>query len=120
MVISILRITSSPKLEARVLEILRSVLGPTQTQQGCLSCRIYEEKGPDHATLLCAHWDTEATLHEHIRSDSYRRVLAACELSKRPPEFCLHHVSRTQGMDLIEQLRVPSGEKSPAGLAGAG
>jgi quinol monooxygenase YgiN len=101
---------------SEVLEILRSVLGPTETQQGCLSCRIYEEDGPDQAAVLCGHWEGEAALHEHIRSDLYLRVLAACELSNQPPEFCFHHVSRTQGMELIHQLRERSTEESVGGL----
>ena len=117
-VISTLRFVLSQKQHQEVLEILRSVLGPTETQPGCLSCRIYEEEGPDRATVLCGHWETEAALQEHIRSDLYRRVLAACELSNRPPAFCFHHVSRTQGMDLIQQLRGCSGEESPGDLAG--
>ena len=116
-VISTLRFVPSQKQHPEVLEILRSVLGPTETQPGCLSCHIYEEDGPDRATVLCGHWETEAALQEHIRSDLYRRVLAACELSDRPPTFCFHHVSRTQGMDLIHQLRGCSGEQSPGDLA---
>lgn len=38
---------------------------------------------------------------------------AACELSRRPPEFRFHHVSRTQGMELIQRLRGCGREKSP-------
>ena len=119
MVISTLRIVPSPKQHFEVLEILRSVLGPTETQPGCLSCRIYEEDGPDQATVLCGHWKTSAALQEHILSDLYLRVLAACELSDQPPEFCFHHVSKTQGIDLVHKLRGCSAEQSPGGLAGS-
>jgi len=112
-VISTLRIVSSPKQHLEALEILRSVLGPTETQPGCLSCRLCQEDGPDHATVLCGHWEDEAALQEHIRSDLYRRILVACELSNCPPEFCFHHVSRTQGMDLIHQLRGAAGNSLP-------
>jgi len=118
MVISTLRIVPSPKQRSEVLEVLISVLGPTEIQPGCLSCCVYEEKGPDHAVVFGAHWETEEALHEHICSDFYRRLLVACELSKRPPEVCFHHVSATQGMDLIEQLRGRGGEWSPTDLAG--
>jgi quinol monooxygenase YgiN len=114
MVISTLRIVPSPKQRFEVLEVLLSVLGPTEIQPGCLSCCVYEEKGPDHAVVFGAHWETEEALHEHICSDFYRRLLVACELSKRPPEVCFHHVSATQGMDLIEQLRGRGGECLPA------
>lgn len=96
-----------------LLEILQSVLGPTESEPGCLSCRIYEQQGPNEAIVLCAHWKTSAALYAHIHSDVYLRVLSACELSSRPPEFCFHHVARTQGMDLINQLRGASGEQTP-------
>jgi quinol monooxygenase YgiN len=114
MVISTLRIVPSPKQRSEVLEILLSVLGPTEIQPGCLSCGVSEEKRPDHAVVFWAHWETKSALHEHICSDFYRRLLVACELSKRPPEVCFHHVSATQGMDLIEQLRGRGGEYLPA------
>jgi len=105
MVISTLRIVPSPKQRSEVLEILLFVLGPTEIQPGCLSCCVYEEKGPDHAVVFGAHWESEAALQEHILSDLYLRVLAACELSDQPPEFCFHHISKTQGIDLVHKLR---------------
>jgi quinol monooxygenase YgiN len=113
-VISTLRIVPSPKQRSEVLEVLLSVRGPTEIQPGCLSCGVYEEKGPDHAVVFRAHWETPAALREHILSDIYPSLLAACELSSQPPEFCFHHVSKTQGMDLIEQLRGRRGEPLPA------
>ena len=114
MVISTLRIVPSPKQHSEVLEILLSVLGPTEIQPGCLSCGVSEEKRPDHAVVFWAHWETESALHEHICSEFYPRLLVACELSKQPPEVCFHHVSATQGVDLIEQLRGRGGEYLPA------
>jgi quinol monooxygenase YgiN len=114
-VISTLRIVPSPKQRSEVLEVLLSVRGPTEIQPGCLSCCVYEEKGPDHAVVFCAHWETEVALHEHICSESYRRLLVACELSNHPPEVCFHHVSATQGIDLVKQLRGYDTE-SPAAI----
>jgi len=114
MVISTLRFVPSAKRHAEVLEILRSVVGPVESQPGCLSCHIYEEDGPDQATMLCGQWKTQVALQEHILSDLYLRVLAACELSDQAPEFCFHHVSKTQGMDLVQKLRGCSGEESPS------
>jgi quinol monooxygenase YgiN len=119
MVISTLRFLPAPKQHSEVLEVLRSVLGPTETQPGCLSCHIYEEVGPEEATVFCGQWETESALQEHIRSDLYLRVLSACELSNRSPEFCFHHVSRTQGMELIHKVRGCQGEESPGDTARA-
>jgi quinol monooxygenase YgiN len=113
MVISTLRIVPPPKQRSEVLEILLSVLGSTEIQPGCLICCVYEEKGPKRAAVFCAHWETEAALHQHLCSDFYRRLLVACELSNRPPEVCFHHVSATEGTDLVERLRGRSGGTFP-------
>lgn len=112
MIISTLRFVPLPKRHSEALEILRFVVGPAESQPGCLSCHIYEEDGANHATIFCSHWETEAALRAHIQSELYLRVLAACELSSRPPEFCFHQVSETRGMELIHQLRECSGEQS--------
>ena len=114
MEISTLKIVPSPKHHSEVLEILLSVLGPTEIQLGCLSCGVYEERGMDHAVVFGAHWETESALHEYICSDLYPSLLAACELSNRPPEVCFHHVTAMRGMDLVEQLRGRGGERLPA------
>jgi len=119
MVISTVRIVPSAKRHSEVLEILRSILGLTESQPGCLSCHLYVEDGPDQGTVFCEHWETEAALQEHIRSDSYRRILVACELSKRSPEVCFHHVSKTQGMDLVQKLRGREEGSLHGGLAGS-
>ena len=113
MVISTLRLVPSPKRHSEVLEILRSVVGPAQSQPGCLGCVIFEEDGPDQGTILCGHWKTTTALYDHIRSELYHFVLAACELSNRPPTFCFHHVSRTEGMDLVHKLRGHTGAETP-------
>ncbi len=50
-------------------------------------------------------WDSEEEFERHIRSDMYRRVLEAMELSQVPPDLKFHHVADTRGMDLVEALR---------------
>ena len=105
MVLSTIRIQPSPLQRIRALEILRSVQGPTQACPGCVACRIYAEDDADEAILFCESWETETALEEHVRSDLYRRVLAALELSDRAPEVCFHHVASTQGIELIRHLR---------------
>jgi quinol monooxygenase YgiN len=114
MVISTLRFRPSTDRRSEALEVLRSVVGPTESEPGCLSCRIYQEEGPDQATVFCGHWESPEALQQHILSDLYLRLLAACELSSQPPEFCFHHVSKTQGLELVHKLRARRGKSSPS------
>jgi quinol monooxygenase YgiN len=78
-------------------------------QPGCAACHIYEEQGPEQAVVLIEKWESQAALEAHLRSETYRRVLGAIELSGGPPEVSFDHVSATEGMDLIERSRSPGG-----------
>jgi quinol monooxygenase YgiN len=92
------------------LAILRSVQGPTQAQPNCQSCRIYEEDGYEEAVLYMEQWGSEPDFQRHVRSDLYRRVLAAVELSRVTPEVAFHYVSETKGIKLLETLRGDAGQ----------
>ena len=105
MVIGTLRIPPLPDRRADVLEVLRSIQGPVLAQPGCAACHIYEEEGPEPAIVLVERWDSEAALEAHIRSEAYRRILGAIELSGGPPEVRFDHVSASEGMELIERSR---------------
>lgn len=104
-VISTLRIFPSRDERRQLLAILRSVQGPTLAQPHCQSCRVYEEDGFEHAILYIERWDSEAEFERHVRSELYRRILAAVEVSHKQPEISFDYVSHTRGMDLIEALR---------------
>ena len=109
MIVASLRIIPPPERRAEVLEILTSVQGPVRAQPGCAACHIYEEQGPEPAVVLVEMWESQCALETHLRSEGYRRVLGAIELSGGPPEVRFDHVSATEGMELIERSRNPGG-----------
>jgi quinol monooxygenase YgiN len=113
MVVGTIRIPSSlPERRREVLEILQSILGPVRALPDCEACHIYEEPAKE-AIVLVERWQTEAALEAHIRSEAYRRILGAIELSDGPPEIRFEHVSGDAGMELVERLRNPSGPGGP-------
>jgi quinol monooxygenase YgiN len=85
--------------------VLRSVQGPVATEPGCQSGDIYEEQGAERAIVLVERWTSEASLEAHLRSEAYRRVLCAMELSGGKPEVRFERVSASEGMELIERFR---------------
>jgi quinol monooxygenase YgiN len=107
MIVGTLRILPAPHRHAEVLEILQAVQGPVLAQPGCIACHVYEESLPAQAILLVDRWESQAALEAHLRSEIYRHILGAIELSGGPPEVCFDHVSATEGMDLIERSRAP-------------
>lgn len=107
MVIGTVRLQPSEKQCPQVLEILRSVQGPVLAEPGCRGFQILQEQEPEAAIVLVERWDSSAALMKHLRSDHYRRILGACELSGSPPEFRFDTVSGTQGIELVEQSLEP-------------
>ena len=104
-VISTLRLFPSRDERHQLLAILHSVQGPTQVQPGCQSCRVYEENGLEGAILYMERWESEPAMERHVRSEVYRRILAAVEFSRKPPEIAFDFAATSRGIDLIEVLR---------------
>jgi quinol monooxygenase YgiN len=107
MIVGTLRILPAPDRRAEILEVLRAIQGPVGAQPGCVACHIYEEQGAEPAVVLVERWESQAALEAHLRSETYRRILGAIELSGSPPEVCFDTVSASEGIDLIERLRKP-------------
>ena len=106
MIIGTIRIIPSARQRAAVVELLQRVQGPVRTQPGCAGCCVFEETGIEPAVVLVERWASEAALEIHIRSDDFRLVLGALELSSEVPEVSFEHVSRTEGLELIERVRM--------------
>jgi quinol monooxygenase YgiN len=113
MIVGTLRILPAPDRRAEILEVFRAIQGPVLAQPGCIACHIYEEQGPEQAVVLVERWESQSALEAHLRSESYRRILGAVELSGAPPDVRFEFVSATEGMELIERSRKPGGK--PAG-----
>jgi quinol monooxygenase YgiN len=107
MTIGTVRILPPPDRYAAVLEVLRSVQGPIRAQPGCAACDIFDEKGPEPAILLFERWGTEEAFEAHVRSDVYRRILGAIDLSGDRPDVRFDRVTSSEGIELIERRRRP-------------
>jgi len=109
MIVGTLRILPAPDRRSEILEVFRAIQGPVLAQPGCIGCHIYEEQGPEPAVVLVERWESQSALEAHLRSESYRRILGAVELSGAPPDVRFEFVSATEGMELIERSRKPGG-----------
>ncbi len=111
MIVGTLRLLPAPDRRAEILDVFRAVQGPVLAQPGCTACHVYEEQGPEPAVVLVERWESQPALEAHLRSETYRRILGAIELSGGPPEVCFDFVASCEGMELIERSRTPGGTK---------
>ncbi len=115
-VFSVIRLFPGIKRRAQVIELLRSVRDWTRACPGCLGCWFLEEDILHNHIRYAEQWESEEALFEHIRSDLYRRLLEAMELSKKPPEVSFYYCSQTKGLELVEAARrhITLGEPVPS------
>jgi quinol monooxygenase YgiN len=98
-------IAATPVQRQGIIDVLRSVVSPTRAEPGCLDCRLYEDVTAEGVLTLVEDWATPADFERHLRTEEYRLLLVAMELSSVPPDVRFHEVSRTMGMEAIHAAR---------------
>lgn len=97
-----------------MIELLRSVQDLTRPVPGCIGCWMSEEDPLHNHIHYAEQWESEEALQNHIRSDLYRRLLEAMELSRQQPEVQFHYTCETKGLELIEATRSQAPLPDPA------
>jgi quinol monooxygenase YgiN len=80
-------------------------MGPTRAQLKCISCQLYQDVEDAELVSFIQEWESQEALNDHIRSDDYRKVLAVMELASEPPEIKFITAVKTEGLELIEEIR---------------
>src|SRR5262249_51113716 len=76
-IFTVMRFFPSVKQHGHTVEILKSVQDLTCHSTGCQGCWLSEGGVLDNHIRYAELWESEESLHRHIRSDLYRRLLAA-------------------------------------------
>jgi quinol monooxygenase YgiN len=105
MVISTLRIVTSPRSRAGVVRTLTAQLGPTRVQPGCSRCDLYQDLENAEVLMLVEEWDSQAALGLHLDSGEYRSVLAAIEPLREQPVIHFDTVLRRAGLETVVAAR---------------
>jgi quinol monooxygenase YgiN len=104
-VIFTLRILTAPQSRTEVVRTLAAQLGPTRVQPGCLRCDLYQDLEDREAITLVEEWESQSDLDVRIRSEDYRAVLAAIELSREQPVIHFDTVTRRAGLEIVASAR---------------
>ncbi len=100
-----IRLNISAKNRKEALIILGSMIEQTKLEEGCISCRLYQDVQEDGALMLQERWTSENDLHRHLRSDKFHTVLLVVEMAIEPPDIRFESVAQSAGMEVIEQAR---------------
>ena len=88
-----------------LLDALRSLMGPTRLEPGCLSCLVWEEHEDDTMLHYAEEWATEADMRRRVQSDRFTSLLAVMEAAAEPPQVQFDFVTITRGLDYVAEVR---------------
>lgn len=104
MVIVTLHLKVAPEKRLNTLKTIHAMIGPTSVEPGCLHCGFYSSTQNDDELMLLEKWESQAHLERHLRSDDFRKLLAAMETANEPPEISFNKVGSIEGMEMVEAL----------------
>jgi quinol monooxygenase YgiN len=93
-----------PEKRWDVLKTIHTIIGPTTVRPGCLHCSLYSNTSNDDELILLEKWESKDALEKHLRSDEFRKVIAAMETAREPPEISFNTVASTEGIEFVEKI----------------
>jgi quinol monooxygenase YgiN len=88
-----------------IIDLFKSVRGPTSMKPGCTECSIYDKLNNNETVLYLEKWSSIEAMQQHIVSSLYTRVLAAMEFAGEQPEISFYEIAHTRGIEFVEELR---------------
>ena len=95
-----------------VAEFLTDFARRTRYEPGCLESRVYQDVEQKRGVLLEELWKDPDQLERHLRSSEFQKLILVMELSVTPPEVSFRTVTRSTGIETIEEARRVAREDS--------
>jgi len=105
MVVFTLQLVAPPDKRAEILQTLRSLVGPTHAERGCLGCHVQQDASDPNLLTFSEEWNCQADLDRHMSSSEYRRLLAVMDMASSLPQVKFFTVSDVAGLERIAQAR---------------
>jgi len=104
-----------PERQAEATAVLRSLVGPVRAESGCNATRLLNSTSREGGLTWVEEWHGIEDFERHLRSVSFRRILAVIELAVSKPVVEIDEVASRRGFELVEEiLGVP-----PRAIAGS-
>jgi len=89
----------------QAVRLLLSAKRDILTKRGCRVCDVATEADDVGVVIYREEWESEEAFREHARSEEFRRVLIAMDMSSEEPRIVVGNLSGHGGMDYLRELR---------------
>ncbi len=94
-----------PEKQLEVMQTLVSMIRPTGSEVGCLSCDVFCDVENKNRFSMLGEWETREALDQHIVSHLFDALLGTKTLLDEPIKIQIYTVSQSEGMEAIEAVR---------------
>ncbi len=109
MIVFSLAVFAPPSRREDLVKSFAALLEPTRVEPGCIGSSLYTDFQDPNAFMLVEEWASQAALDRHLTSSAYKTLVAAMELSERPPVIRFDSVAERAGIEVIEAARRSQG-----------
>ena len=88
--------------------LLLSAKSEIRTKRGCRACDVSTEAADPGVVHYREEWESKEAFREHVRSEEFRRVLIAMDMSSEEPRIVVGNLSGHGGMAYLLELREPN------------
>lgn len=71
-----------------------------------MGCHISRDLDKRNMIFYWEEWQSREDLERHIRSPKYRQLLEIIELSAQKPEIKFLTITKTEGLEVVERVRI--------------
>jgi quinol monooxygenase YgiN len=86
------------------LNVVSPLLGPTRCEAGCIRCMVWKDTLDERRLHFTTEWESRSDLDRYLKSDRFRAVLVAAELSAEAPIIEIHTISETVGFEYLTDI----------------
>jgi quinol monooxygenase YgiN len=100
-----LTLSLPPEKRAELLGIICSIAERVRVKRGCIACYVSQDVKDTEMIRYEELWERQEDMERHLRSDDYRTILFAMEMSSHAPDVRFSNIEETTGMETIERVR---------------
>ena len=113
MIIVRIKMVALPEKKKEVTQTLLSMIDTARYEEGCLSYEGFCDLEDNYLFSLTEEWASREDLDRHIRSEGFSVLLGARSLLAQPAGIHIHTVSRSEGEEVVRNLRGKGSLKRP-------
>ncbi len=116
MIIVRIKMNALPEKQKEVMQTLLSMIDKAGHEKGCVSYEGFCDLEDNYLFSLVEEWVSREDLNRHIRSEGFSVLLGVRSLLAQPVGIYIHTVSRSEGEEVVRNLRGKGSLKRPLSI----